>query len=104
MGLGRTGGEETHVLALNEMPAHTHDIKQRKSNPTSVSSFYNSVYTGGGIEYAFTQSAKTTINQEATDHLFNTSTGGGQPHNNMPPYLAIYVWKRILRKKELSSN
>ena len=21
--------------------------------------------------------------------------GGNQPHNNMPPYLAVYVWKRI---------
>ena len=23
------------------------------------------------------------------------STGGGKSHNNMPPYLAVYVWKRV---------
>ena len=22
-------------------------------------------------------------------------TGGNQPHNNMPPYLAVYIWKRV---------
>ena len=24
----------------------------------------------------------------------NASTGGGQSHSNMPPYLAVYMWKR----------
>lgn len=23
-----------------------------------------------------------------------TGVGGDQPHNNMPPYLAVYMWKR----------
>ena len=93
--LGQTGGEINHTLTIDEMPSHTHNIQQREENPTMVSSFYNGVYDPGGIEFIMTEAAKTIIDRTASDHLFNSSTGGGQPHNNMPPYLVVNIWKRI---------
>lgn len=40
-----------------------------------------------------TNQSATATNQETT--ATNQNTGGGQPHDNMPPYLSIYAWKRI---------
>lgn len=93
--LGASGGEANHTLTVNEMPSHTHNVQQRQDNPTMVSSFYNGIYDPGGIEFILTEGAKTIINRTASDHLFNSSTGGSQSHNNMPPYTVVNIWKRI---------
>lgn len=71
---GGTGGEATHVLTVNEMPAHSHGL-------------YASDMTGtGGNVFRYGEYSQRTVQSK--------STGGGAAHNNMPPYLAVYVWKR----------
>lgn len=71
---GATGGEATHKLTVDEMPNHSHGLKNDK--------------TGGS------GSAKWVINNSASSEAVISSTGGNQPHNNMPPYLVVYMWKR----------
>lgn len=73
---GDTGGEATHTLTVDEMPSHTH------STPVKSGS-YTTMNGGGG---------NTWVNIYTNDYV--TNTGGGQAHNNMPPYLAVYMWKR----------
>ena len=75
---GSTGGEAEHTLTVDEIPAHTHGFKVTTGKVQS------------GTNYARVASDGT-----ATDNLI-TETGGGQPHNNMPPYLAVYMWKRTV--------
>ena len=81
---GTTGGEATHTLTTNEIPSHLH----REANSTVVyneSSSNRFATSGSGTKISF-----------ATNLDINTnSTGGGQAHNNMPPYLTVNVWKRI---------
>lgn len=80
---GLEGGEESHVLANSEMPKHNHPFSYRRTG-TGSSRYYLS--SSAGLSY--TASPDYTV----TDSV--GTSGGGEPHNNMPPYLAVYMWKR----------
>ena len=80
---GATGGEAEHTLTVDEMPSHSHYQKRHWGS----SGDNNKAYSYGA---EFTEVYEYGSKIEST-HL----TGGSQPHNNMPPYLAVYVWKRI---------
>ena len=77
---GATGGEASHTLTNAEMPSHT---------PLQS-------YMGGLVQSVDTTGAGSTmgIYTGLVDDE-TTATGEGQAHNNMPPYLAVYVWKRV---------
>lgn len=79
---GSTGGEASHTLTLYEMPSHGHG--QRVGCVTGGTKSINADYT----EYSTTGSV---VWQGADTY----NTGGGAAHNNMPPYLAVYVWERV---------
>ena len=71
-----TGGAKTHTLTISEMPAHTHSY-DRQNTSTDAISIHDIVRTTGG------NSSSTT-----------GSTGGGTAHNNLQPYITVYMWKR----------
>lgn len=78
---GSTGGEATHKLTVSEMPSHTHGYSSGR--------WYWAERDGGG---------DIITNQSGTSYLFSrttSATGGNTAHNNMPPYLVVYAWKRV---------
>lgn len=95
-GAGTTGGEAVHTLTENELPAHAH-------NPANEAGYYGfitnsqkaftvgdmGVQSGSGRYYPYAPAAFDISRNTKTG-----SVGGGKAHNNMPPYLAVYVWKR----------
>ncbi len=73
--LGETGGEEAHLLTLAEIPRHRHSIDGKKGGSHS---------DGGDAAFGAYSSAP---NRNRNTNF----TGNDQPHNNMPPFLALNV-------------
>jgi microcystin-dependent protein len=82
--LGNAVGYETHALIGPEMPIHTHSLAGSAGNGTTDSP--------AGAVLARSPAAIPQF-QEFADATMHSSTvgtsGGGQPHNNMQPYLAL---------------
>ena len=74
-------GEYKHSLTVNELPAHTHNIKNSSKFGTNDNINY---YGDHGATSGYPQS---------TD-LLPDNTGGNQSHNNLPPAFGMYVWER----------
>lgn len=79
---GSTGGEASHTLTVNEMPSHSHPQ-------------YVTVSSGGSLSANCDYDSYSSGNaRKSAQNVSTDPTGGGNSHNNMPPYLVVYMWKR----------
>lgn len=83
---GEKGGEVKHKNTIEETASHVHEISD---NDIVYSDFGN---TG---QYSPVEGPMMSLSQNVNPKRTTKSTGGNQPHNNMPPYLTVYMWKRI---------
>jgi hypothetical protein len=73
--IGLTGGERNVTLTVDQIPAHSHgSVYSQHSTGTKDKAWYNA--SGTSVAYG------------------PVSTGGGQAHNNMPPYIQLSAWRR----------
>ena len=80
---GSTGGEANHILTIEEMPSHKHQIKTNNDD-------WNNSANGG--KYGTTHDG---ANSWYNTNWYTENSGGNAAHNNMPPYLTVYMWKRV---------
>ena len=94
---GDTGGEAEHKLKIEEMPSHKGHLYHNgetgywddAKEPTYFISAQNNVLTEYGTQRPF-------VARDSNELVMRGYTrGGDMPHNNMPPYLSVYMWQRI---------
>lgn len=79
--IGKTGGEKTHTLTTDEMPAHSHRVASSQLNPNAPS--FNGYFN-----------ASHNSSKANAWYVVSSDTGGDAAHNNMPPYIQVAVWRR----------
>lgn len=83
---GAVGGESSHKLSLEEIPSHRHD------NLYGDNGVRRGAGWGTGTTHTGTLNEMTNNDWES---LHTGYSGGSKAHNNMPPYIVIYAWKRV---------
>lgn len=86
---GQMGGEVNHTLTIAEMPEHRHRINQIQSNEEASGYSLFQSGSGGFTDRAIVRAASETQNRELV-----ISSGESGAHNNLMPYLAVYIWQR----------
>lgn len=103
---GGTGGEDKHTLTVNESAPHNHTGSATTSGSTHTHALTMQASHGesgnGGVprfsDGDVWSPYKTQNLSAAGEHshaITINNSGGGQAHNNMQPYLSVYMWKRI---------
>lgn len=121
----KIGGSKTHTLTVNEMPVHNHTQSSHTHNftGTSASSGSHRHNTQGhwlvpsnstgnvrclSYEYISTDPSRSdnpirndgahthTVTGTITSSTPNiNSAGSSETHNNLQPYITVYMWKRV---------
>jgi len=97
LALGATGGTSTVALSIDEIPAHSHTITDpgHVHFPVSGSNFYHTgiprALAAGAIAAFDFGVAQANTGSNVTGITIDNA-GGGDQHNNMPPFMAIHYF------------
>lgn len=82
---GSTGGEYKHLLTVDEMPSHIHNVDYNWAIDFGVYG-WGAMINEYDSDYVF---------KSDSIHKYMSPTGGDKSHNNIQPYVVTYFWMRV---------
>jgi len=99
-----TGGAKTHTLTEAQIPSHNHAASSGNDSPDHSHGYYREAFTniayaggGSGALVASGSSYLPSTEGASTRHTHPITVnpaGGGQAHNNLQPFIVVYMWRR----------
>lgn len=87
MAVGAQSGTPNVALTTNEMPKHRHGPLYWNNGL--------SIGIGSGVNGNYYRVSSSTSGNTISTEAQTADTGGSKAHNNLPPYLAVYMWQRV---------
>ena len=84
-----TGGRNTHTMTTSQMPSHDHTQAAHSHYIPRLLNGNNNGMSDGVT--TFRQQGQHWLDEQ-TPAIYNT--GGGQAHNNLQPYITVFMWRR----------
>lgn len=88
--IGSAGGEAAHTLTESEMPSHYHSLYLSGMGGSTTTPAYFAAFKASAYDYKYENGVSGTHRVASA-----ANKGDSAAHNNMPPYLAVYMWKRV---------
>lgn len=86
----KVGGAKTVALTTGQLPLHQHNIRIQWHDTAST---VNTLMAGATATSAGGANGNAGIDRAGS---LTGTTGSGSPHNNLQPYITIYIWKRTV--------
>ena len=95
---GQTGGEKEHLLTIDELPSHPHNIGYRNNSNLGIGDAKFTLPSGSANTFISRHrynNGNTDIKPTDSTALIAMSAGGNQKHNNTPSYKVAAFWTRV---------
>lgn len=95
---GLIDGEKEHTLTKDELPSHSHNIGYRNNSSLGIGDARFTITSGSANAFISRHrynNGNTDIKPTDSNAIIAMSVGNNKAHNNMPPLLSVYIWKRV---------